>query len=123
MDEIQYVGNRKDLPEGFAMIIPKGPYVPPKEPWFKAYREYGYWHMRFKIPPYPKWLDRALKPLCKYGWHRWIGTFGFMQYSYPAWPPYPDKKTTSREVKQEHHFRCARCGKNKSVPITTNNKG
>lgn len=32
MENIEYRGNRDKLPEGFAMIIPKGPFVPYKPP-------------------------------------------------------------------------------------------
>lgn len=112
-DKIEYVGNRSELPPGFAMIIPKGLYVPPKEPWFKVWNEYNYWHLKIKMPGYPKWLDKLLKPLCKYGLHRWVGTFGFCQYSWSA-----DTRPGSFEVKREHNFRCARCKKNKSIPAT-----
>ena len=111
MENIEYLGNRSNLPEGFGMIIPQGPYRPPKEPFFKLWREFGYWHFKIRIPRYPKWLDRLLKPLCKHGLHRWIGTFGFKQYSY-KWGD-----ATSWEIKNEHNFQCARCKKTKSVPV------
>lgn len=112
MDDVKYVGSRKNLPEGFAMIIPQGPFRPPKKPWFKVWKEYDYWHMKVRMPGYPKWLDKMLRPLCRYGLHRWVGTFSIIQYSYG--PP----KTTNWEVKREQNFSCSRCKKTKTKPQT-----
>jgi len=93
--------------KNFAIMIPQGPYVPPKEPFFKIWKEYSYWHLKIKMPRYPKCLDRAFKPLCKYGWHRWVGTYGFAQY----W--YGDIDGIGERMIKEHNFRCARCKQNK----------
>jgi hypothetical protein len=110
MDEIEYVGNRGVLPEGYTIMVSNGFKLPPK-PRFKIWKEYGHWHIKIKIPGYPKWLDKLLKPLCRHGWHRWLPTIGFRQYSYG-----PETVTTWTAERKEN-FICARCKKNKTVKV------
>lgn len=97
----------------FGMMLPMIPFTEPPEPFFKMWKEYGYWHLKIRIPKYPRLLDRLLRPLCKHGWHRWVGTYGFAQYQYAEYPS--TEKGTTR-VKQQN-FKCARCKKTKTVDV------
>lgn len=113
-DNIQYYGSRISGPQNFGMIIPKGPYKPPPETFFKLYKECGYYHFCIRWR-YPEWLDKLLKLLCRFGRHRWVATFGFRQYSISD---FGTSEAKSSGFKREDNYQCPRCKKTKAVNRT-----
>lgn len=113
IDNITNAGTKVHLPENFAMMIPKEALKFKKPPFFKAWSQFGYWHFKIRKPRYPKLLDKILRPLCRFGLHRWKGTYGYISYSIWQYDT-PDAKVS--DEKQEDNFQCARCKKTKTTP-------
>lgn len=78
-----------------------------KERWLN----YNHWRKRLSrfILRAKKQVDKILRPLCFFGWHRWKGTFRYSSWSYGS---------SSREKNEEDHYKCVRCAENKIVKIS-----
>lgn len=113
-EEINYRGSRKELPEGFrnfGMIIPQEVVKERKQPFIRIYKKFGYWYIKIRALRYPRLLDKILRPLCKYDWHRWIGLYGSSSYTISPDPQYIHQDIAVRQI----IYQCARCKKTKSV--------
>lgn len=86
----------KTVFSNFGLMIPS-PFEPPPRR--------RYITIKIPVPAYPKWLDKLLKPLCKYGIHHYRCLYTFYQYGNTSSPFGEDV------------YRCSRCKKTKCKPV------
>ena len=77
----------------------------------KRWLNYNHWRKKLSrfYSGFMKTVDVVLRPLCKFGWHRWKGTYRTSSFSYGpgGGQRHPD----------EQHYTCARCNSHKTVNI------
>lgn len=101
-------GQPADFMTNFGMVIPTG-----KIPIGNRTVKKKFW-IRVRVL-YPNWLDWLLKPICRIGGHRWVGTYRFL--SYEPFEHWKEDPSTPVKIRTEQHYQCARCKEKKQGPI------